>query len=354
MGLASFDGVHWTVFDKANSDLTDNWISTVTSDGCGKVWIGTKYGGLMKFDESRWTIYNTGNSGLPKDNVTAIVIDDSDRKWIGTYGGGLAVFDGISWDVYNTANSGLPDNGLRSLAVDSSSNIWVGTVEGGLARFDGSAWVVYTVENSVLPSNYIYDIGVDGMGNVWVGTIAGLVMFDGTDWTFCSDDFVFSLDIDKAGNVWIGTFGLAKYDGSAWTYFGSELPDFEVWSVEIDNLGNVWVGTMRGVGLYHEGGATPVHEDISPHIPSDFFLFQNYPNPFNPETTIKYTLPEASKVKIEVFNILGQVVDVLVDCKKDAGYHVIKWNGSDVSSGVYFYRIMTDNFSASRSMVLMK
>jgi flagellar hook assembly protein FlgD len=59
-------------------------------------------------------------------------------------------------------------------------------------------------------------------------------------------------------------------------------------------------------------------------------------------------------VRVEVYNLLGQVLEVLVDCEKNAGYHVINWDGSDVPSGVYFYRIMAEDFSASKRMVLMK
>ena len=89
-------------------------------------------------------------------------------------------------------------------------------------------------------------------------------------------------------------------------------------------------------------------------MPRKYVLHQNYPNPFNPVTTIGYTLPEDARVKVEIYNTLGQVVDVLVDGEQDAGVHAVTWDGSDVSSGVYFYRIVADHFSACRCMVLLK
>ena len=89
-------------------------------------------------------------------------------------------------------------------------------------------------------------------------------------------------------------------------------------------------------------------------IPSEYSLAQNYPNPFNPVTSIEYTLPEAANVKVEVYNLLGQVVEVLVDSGQEAGYHSVQWDASDVASGVYFYRLTAGYFTATKRMVLMR
>ena len=89
-------------------------------------------------------------------------------------------------------------------------------------------------------------------------------------------------------------------------------------------------------------------------VPIEFSLSQNYPNPFNPETEIEYTLPEASYVKLTVYNILGQIVEVLVNSEMQAGYHALQWSGKDVSSGVYFYRLTTDKCTDTKCMILIK
>lgn len=78
-------------------------------------------------------------------------------------------------------------------------------------------------------------------------------------------------------------------------------------------------------------------------LPKEFMMHQNYPNPFNPETVIKFDLPKSAKVKIEVFNMLGQLVDVLIDAKLEAGYHNVNWNAKRISSGMYFFRFTVDN-----------
>lgn len=96
-----------------------------------------------------------------------------------------------------------------------------------------------------------------------------------------------------------------------------------------------------------------------PMIPDDYFLSPNYPNPFNPVTTIAFGLPSAGRVRLEVFNLLGQKVVVLVDERMPAGVHEISWHGNSddgvaVSSGVYFYRLETAGFSQTRKMLLIK
>jgi hypothetical protein len=93
--------------------------------------------------------------------------------------------------------------------------------------------------------------------------------------------------------------------------------------------------------------------------PTAFALLQNSPNPFNPVTKIDYSLPEATDVQISVFNILGQNVRTLVNDHVEAGNHQVVWDskdndGSAVASGIYFYRIKTDQFSDTKKMVLLK
>lgn len=94
-------------------------------------------------------------------------------------------------------------------------------------------------------------------------------------------------------------------------------------------------------------------------LPTKYDLHQNFPNPFNPQTLIKYDLPEAATVRLDVFNILGQKVTTLVNRFEAAGPKSVVWNGTDelgakVSSGIYFYKISTDDFSATKKMMLVK
>jgi hypothetical protein len=89
-------------------------------------------------------------------------------------------------------------------------------------------------------------------------------------------------------------------------------------------------------------------------LPAEYTLDQNFPNPFNPATTINYSLPEATHAKIEVYNILGQKVAILVDEFKEAGYHSYVWRADRMPSGIYFYRITADEFAKTRKMLIIK
>ena len=95
-------------------------------------------------------------------------------------------------------------------------------------------------------------------------------------------------------------------------------------------------------------------------IPTTYELSQNFPNPFNPATTIRYGLPQADRVTLKIYNLLGKEVATLMnDEEKAAGFHAVIWNGRDhtnrpVASGIYIYRIHTETFSKVRKMVLVK
>lgn len=93
-------------------------------------------------------------------------------------------------------------------------------------------------------------------------------------------------------------------------------------------------------------------------IPEKFSLSGNYPNPFNPETTIKFGLPEESRIIIEIFNVLGQKVKELLDSEKPAGYHQVRWDGTDefgkkVGAGIYLCRMQAGNFIKTQKMMLL-
>ena len=88
--------------------------------------------------------------------------------------------------------------------------------------------------------------------------------------------------------------------------------------------------------------------------PNDFELDQNYPNPFNPATSIKFSVPEGTHVKMTVYDLLGNEVQTLVDEYKPAGTYSVKFNGSELTSGIYIYRMQAGDFVSTKRMVLIK
>lgn len=107
-------------------------------------------------------------------------------------------------------------------------------------------------------------------------------------------------------------------------------------------------------GFWHtEQRLTPVRE-IKNVSPRGFRLEQNYPNPFNPSTTISYTISQPSFVTLNIFDLLGKKVATLVSEEKNPGYYSVKFNASNLSNGVYFYRLQATNFSLTKKLMLLK
>ncbi len=113
-------------------------------------------------------------------------------------------------------------------------------------------------------------------------------------------------------------------------------------------------GTLYLDDAQYDVRYTAIKPGFGQNIPGKFALSQNYPNPFNPTTTIRYSLPKASKVHLTVYNILGQKVMEVVNKKQSAGVHEVRIDASQLASGVYLYRIKAGGHVAVRKMVVLK
>ena len=95
-------------------------------------------------------------------------------------------------------------------------------------------------------------------------------------------------------------------------------------------------------------------KQISSEIPNKFELFQNYPNPFNPSTILNYQLPVSNNVKLVIYDILGREAATLVNEKQQPGKYQVTWDASNLASGVYFYKLISGDFTQIRKMVVVK
>lgn len=130
---------------------------------------------------------------------------------------------------------------------------------------------------------------------------------------------------------------------------------------ETVELGNTYRYKLRSVdfdGTIHDYAPTALVSIKSQSLekPRQYALYQNYPNPFNPVTMIRYELPKASTVKLELFDMLGRNVATLVNARQEAGTYQYRFNSTtyNLTSGVYFYLLKADGFSAMHKMILMK
>ncbi len=112
--------------------------------------------------------------------------------------------------------------------------------------------------------------------------------------------------------------------------------------------------TVSGNVLTTVSEATDIDDDNNSVLPDGFNLYQNYPNPFNPTTTISYDLPNRSVVNLFVYDMLGRIVNEFALGTKTAGNHSFTFDAKSLSSGIYFYKIETENVSAMKRMVLLK
>jgi len=109
-----------------------------------------------------------------------------------------------------------------------------------------------------------------------------------------------------------------------------------------------------GAGNIARWGTVSGVRDAAGRVPAKFSLSQNYPNPFNPSTSIAFSLPREVPVSLKVFDVLGREVATILDGTKQAGDHTVGWNAGGHPSGVYFYRLLTGEYSETKKFVLEK
>lgn len=255
------------------------------------------------------------------------------------------------WDLPGESTGGLWQETHASRSLDNNSVIHplINIIEG-----------VYGREGPFVSGPDPEGYGIDKMTNVLIfGKNARHV-----------DNIGVYLAGHEPGNF--GIFHLALERGLSEYLDPHSIPLYE-WKLDgsatltpLDNFPRTALRTLylrkAGEELYHMvdepfdySGVTaigPRHE--KPGTPDAFVISQNFPNPFNPSTSIQYYIPKAGSVRLEVFDVQGQVVDLLVDGYLPAGDHLQVWNSGRRASGTYFYRLSFAGVSKTKSMVLIK
>ena len=184
---------------------------------------------------------------------------------------------------------------------------------------------------------------------------------NGTNWTIANNgipdnSYAYRLAI-KDSIIFAAVFGGGLYistnNGSVWKDCAIGLPYKYAICLAI-NGSNVYASTPTGVW---RRSIQEILTDIREHednLPIRFSLYQNYPNPFNPKTRIDYAIPKGSNVIIKVYNSLGEEVETLINEYKAPGSYSINFDGSSLTSGVYFYQLRADKFTLTKKMVLLR
>ncbi len=380
-GAYRFDrNSEWIRYRKELFQLINNNISDITKDAAGNMWFVTLAGASrLSAADSSWRSF-AELSGLPSIDINRVAADQGGDIWFGLFGAGLAQFREDTVIANYNVDSGLPDDRILSLFYDGADFLWIGTYE-GVARFDlVDQWRIYNTQNSQILDDTVNCILQDELGNMWFGTRTGLskLKTDSTWDTYDQSDgmakgYVQAISIDSSGNIWLGhRFDpgdidktlVSEFDGlSIWTIHDIDNDPFvqyvSVKDIVTDRDGDIWFTTNgEGIARY-----TPEPTDIDDPrenvLPDGYHLSQNYPNPFNAGTVIEFSLPGKTHVNIAIFNLLGQKVITLTDGIMSSGIHRIGWDGYDkdgreAATGLYFYRIKTDDFQAIKKMVILK
>ena len=150
---------------------------------------------------------------------------------------------------------------------------------------------------------------------------------------------------------------MAYYNGHSWQVFNTEnspLPSNTITSLTTDNDKNLWIGSGEGIAVYNPGGVVLDIDSREQPAKKIYSILPNYPNPFNSSTIIQYHLPKSTYVKLTIYNLIGQEIEILINRYQMSGIHQISWAADDLPSGIYFYRLQMDDFSETKKLVLQK
>jgi len=262
-GLARFDGVRFTVFDKNNTtELKGNHIDVLFEDRRGNLWIGAT-GGLTRLKNGEFTLY-TSQNGLPGDIIRSICGDRQGALWI-AFRNGISHFKNETFVSY-TAKDGMPTD-ISYIYEDPRERLWIGTRGSGLYCWQDKKMTVYTTKNG-LPGNIISSVYEDRQGNLWIGTQEGLCCWrDGKFTTYTMKDglsanYINRIYEDRWEKLWIGTFGggLNRRDQGKFSAFTSQadLTNGVVNAIAEDREGSLWIGTDTSLNRLRDGKLTTV------------------------------------------------------------------------------------------------
>jgi hypothetical protein len=264
------------------------------------------------------------------------------------------------------------------LTVDNETQVFDGLalkINGNSTELEGSAWSTPRLQNLKVSLSKL-DLDLDRDGKAEINGYR-----HPCDYTM----IFYNTVVDTTIPVW-ASYGLAatplnykifnsrneqvkiafdqKEAGVHSLYFYENVAGKKKYTWELDIIGNALpaagdtlvMTTKKGFSIYDSLQINRVLSvrNGSPMGPVAFQLTQNYPNPFNPSTIIRYHVPSPGKVRLFVYDLLGREIAMLVDTEQTAGWKMVEWNGKDCSSGIYFYRLQTENFIETKKMVLIR
>ena len=166
-----------------------------------------------------------------------------------------------------------------------------------------------------------------------------------------TDAEVYLVKTDANGNtLWSKTFGGASTFDCGYSVQQTTDGGYIIASNTTSFGAGDWDGWLIKTDFDPTGHLSPKNKIL----PVKYGLSQNYPNPFNPTTVISWQLPVSSKVKLEIFNLMGQKISTLLSASLLSGFHSVEWDASNLASGIYLYRLQAGEYVETRKMILLK
>lgn len=355
--------------------------STWDTVGPGSIYISTNSG-------TNWSIRFTLSNNYYVNCLASIgnnIIAGADRNlWISTNNGvnwfetltdhdvlgldvvGSSIFAGTYFagtgNVYRSDNNGLNwvSCGLNKEGycfTNLGTNVFAGTSDDGvyISTNNGNSWTQTSLTNKQVHAIAALN------GKVFAGTDTGMYVStnNGLNWSITSinSGYVFSMIVSNnnllASVPQTGIY-LSTNNGVSWILKNEGLqPSYGTLKL-MESNGYIYLGTY-GNSVYRRPSSQVFGiELISSEIPLKFSLFQNYPNPFNPTTKIRFEVPKSGNVNISVFDMLGKEITTLVNQQLQPGTYETDWDSTGYSSGVYYYRIISGDYTETKKMILMK
>ena len=370
-----------------STDNGDNWVSS--NDGLQNkvvhaifiegtsVFAGTDSG--VSVSTNNGLSWNTINSGLSGLGVWSFAVSNfipgSPIFFVGTWSGIYSSTDnGANWEATGLYYTSMPVHSI----VANNAYIFAATLGGGVytSTINGIIWKDISIENS--SSGITELVPVYSLASIDINIIAGVgpgyfyyASYSDTSFT----NFYPGVSSTKpilcyavrnatlfAGNS-IGDIFSSDPSGLNWSRISPSLSRQAVYSLALNNS-YIFAGTGNGIRrLWYPESTTNVNN--LKEVLSGFTLEQNYPNPFNPVTTIKYSIPTPFNkggtqvgsdvpVHLKVYNLLGQEVATLVNEQQAPGIYEVKFDGSNLPSGIYVYKLHAGGFVSTKKLMLLK
>ena len=293
------------------------------------------------------TLFNP--SAYPIEGIDVVITFDENilNATGATLEGGVLEFE----DYWLVVNTNIP--GEISIGISGSGELFTGSGIVAFLEFDvdpsATYWQTTDMVFTQADINEVPVNAIDGLFTVYpvMGSIDGVITLDGGEGEV--EDVLVIVDSSDGYVVNPDTTG----------YYIFESIPIGIYNITA-SLEGYQDTTVVGIEVFEDETTTVdiiLNVEISiddPIIPIEFILEQNYPNPFGFETSIKFALPQPTHVRLRIYNVIGQLVETLVEKHMSAGEHPIYWDAKDRSSGIYFYRLETDYCTLTKKMLLIK